>query len=145
MELRVAEHGSALYQTSVDLRLRVLRWPLGLDFTSEELAAEASDEHLVAVDDDRVIAVAVATPLGDGVVKMRQVAVDPEWQGKGVGKALVRFFEERAVANGFNKIVLSAREPAVQFYLPLGYSVEGEPFEEVTIPHRKMIKWLSAP
>ena len=41
---------------------------------------------------------------------------------------------------GYKKIVLSARDTAVAFYLSLGYSIEGEIFEEVGIPHQSMFK-----
>ena len=55
---------------------------------------------------------------------------------------MVRFSEELAIDKGFDKMVLSARDTAVSFYLRLGYELVGEPFEEVTIPHRKMLKLL---
>jgi predicted GNAT family N-acyltransferase len=38
--------------------------------------------------------------------------------------------------------VLHARTGAEGFYLRLGYAKEGEPFEENTIPHIRMVKWL---
>jgi ribosomal protein S18 acetylase RimI-like enzyme len=71
---------------------------------------------------------------------MRQVAVSDKHQGLGVGRALVDFSEKYAGDNGYSKISMHARESAVGFYLKLGYEVEGEPFEEVTIPHRSMFK-----
>jgi predicted GNAT family N-acyltransferase len=39
-------------------------------------------------------------------------------------------------------MILHARATAVPFYLRLGYTVVGEPFEEVGIPHRGMEKAL---
>jgi len=39
-------------------------------------------------------------------------------------------------------MILSARDTAIPFYERLKYNVEGEPFEEVTIPHRLMAKNL---
>jgi len=39
-------------------------------------------------------------------------------------------------------MVLHAREAAIPFYLRLGYELEGEPFTEVGIPHRRMVKLL---
>ena len=43
---------------------------------------------------------------------------------------------------GGRLLTLHARETAVAFYLRLGYRVVGEPFVEVTIPHRTMEKLL---
>jgi len=40
-------------------------------------------------------------------------------------------------------MLLHARETAVSFYTELGYEVFGEPFVEVTVPHRKMRKTLT--
>jgi predicted GNAT family N-acyltransferase len=37
---------------------------------------------------------------------------------------------------------MHARQTAVGFYQKLGYSITGEPFEEVTIPHYIMEKAL---
>lgn len=142
LEFVLAEHGSAFYAQEVALRRRVLREPLGLDFTPEQLEAEKRDLHLVAVDDGRVVGCLVLTPLGGGAVQMRQVAVEPSWQGKGVGKRLVETSEALARERGYAEMVLHARETAVDFYLKQGYRVRGEPFIEVTIPHREMFKLI---
>jgi predicted GNAT family N-acyltransferase len=42
----------------------------------------------------------------------------------------------------YTTIILNARETAVKFYISLGYEIYGEPFVEVTLPHRKMKKTL---
>ncbi|MBK8920805.1 MAG: GNAT family N-acetyltransferase [Saprospirales bacterium] len=83
------------------------------------------------------------TPLNAETVKMRQVAVAQQCQGTGIGKALVQASEGMARRLGFKKITLHARETAVPFYLKLGYSIAGERFEEVTIPHFRMEKPLA--
>lgn len=142
LELALAEHGSALYEAEVALRRKVLREPLGLDFSAEQLIAEKDDLHLVALAGGRVVGCLVLTPLSDGAVQMRQVAVEPDWRGKGVGKRLVEMSEAIARQRGFREIVLHARETAVDFYLKQGYQVRGEPFIEVTIPHREMFKLI---
>ncbi|MFN4080100.1 MAG: GNAT family N-acetyltransferase, partial [Saprospiraceae bacterium] len=84
------------------------------------------------------------TPQNPEVFKMRQVAVAPEAQGKGVGAKLVSASEQLARQLGARRIALHARETAVPFYLKLNYQIEGEPFEEVGIPHRYMVKELRA-
>ncbi|CAN5647639.1 GNAT family N-acetyltransferase [soil metagenome] len=137
MTVREVTHGTPDYEALIDLRRRVLRQPLGLDFTPEELAAEADQKHFGLYQDGRLTAVCAAIPLQDGARKIRQVAVEPKEQGKGYGAALMKAVEERTA-----EIVLHARDTAVPFYLRLGYAIEGEPFEEVGIPHRRMRKRL---
>ena len=71
---------------------------------------------------------------------MRQVAVDPDLQSRGVGSLLVSHSEAVARAKGFKKIELHARDTAVQFYKKLGYTVSGSVFKEVGIDHYYMDK-----
>jgi len=140
MDFKVADFASPEQLASIELRRRVLRWPLGLDFTPEQLANEVHELHLVAMNGDQLLACLVLTPQSKDVIKMRQVAVEPDIQGKGIGRQLVEFSEAVAKEKGFSKMVLHARDTAVPFYLRLNYEIEGEPFEEVSIPHRKMVK-----
>lgn len=134
-------HGSPEYDAEVMLRRRVLRWPLGREYSEDDLAQEASDVHIVGFLGNEPVACALLTDL-EGVAKMRQVAVDAPHQGQGLGKQLVDAFEAEARARGYREVVLNARETAVPFYISCGYSLEGEPFEEVGIPHRRMRKAL---
>jgi predicted GNAT family N-acyltransferase len=55
---------------------------------------------------------------------------------------MVEWSEKRAGELGAAKMILHARESAIPFYLRLGYRVEGEPFVEVGIPHRAMVRDL---
>ncbi len=141
IEVREIAHGSPEYVGEVALRRRVLRHPLGLDFTDEELAAEVTDFHLVAVLDSEVVGCLVLTPKGESV-KMRQVAVSETLQRSGVGRRMVTLSEELGRREGFAEMVLNARATAVPFYLSLGYELVGDEFVEVGIPHRKMRKPL---
>lgn len=131
------------YDESVALRYEVLRKPLGLEFTTEQLAAEWSDIHLAAFDGQgKMVGILLLTPQNEQVVKMRQVAVAPNQQGRGVGAALVEASENMAKSLNFNKLTLNARETALPFYQRLGYQTLGDRFEEVGIPHFKMEKHL---
>lgn len=144
--LRIFEikFGTPEYDEAVRLRYEVLRKPLGLEFTPEQLAAEFDQRHLVAAAGNGVILGYLnLTPVDAGTVKMRQVAVAPQAQGQGVGTALVHRSEALAARLGFQQIVLHARETAVPFYLRLGYEQVGDRFEEVGIAHFKMKKQLS--
>lgn len=137
---KIVEFGSHLYKESIDLRDKVLRQPLGLQFSKEELAQENDSYHLVYVEEGRVIGVIVLRPLSVTIFKMRQVAIAMDWQRKGIGQSLVRFSEDFACSKGIHKITLHARDTAVLFYLKLGYHKVGEPFTEVGIKHFKMEK-----
>jgi predicted GNAT family N-acyltransferase len=142
MELRRIQHNTPEYEHVVALRRRVLRAPLGLDFTPEQLAAEADDIHLAGFEGETPVACLILAPVSAQEFKMRQVAVAPERQGERLGSRLVEYCETVARAAGCVQITLHARETAVLFYLRAGYEIVGEPFEEVTVPHRKMMKWL---
>ena len=137
------EFGTPEYDETVRLRDDVLRKPLGLSFTAEQLAAEYNSLHLIATDAaGRLIACLILAPGSAAEIKMRQVAVHPDLQGRGVGTALVQAAEALASEAGFREMVLHARETAVAFYRKLGYLTEGDRFEEVRIPHFKMRKML---
>lgn len=137
------EFGTPEYDEAVQLRYEVLRKPLGLVFTPEQLAAEYSDHHLAAFTAaGALVGYLNLTPVDDQTIKMRQVAVAPGLQGRGIGNALVAASEDLARRLGFHSMVLHARETAVPFYLKVGYAVAGDRFEEVTIPHFKMEKEL---
>jgi ribosomal protein S18 acetylase RimI-like enzyme len=135
-------HGSDAHGASVALRREVLRKPLGLDFTDEELEEERSDYHLICQEDGELVGCLVLAPQSRDEVRMRQVAVSPETRGRGIGRALTEFAEDFARRQGFARMTLHARTTAVRFYEKLGYERVGEEFEEVTIPHWTMQKRL---
>lgn len=132
------------FDEAVRLRTDVLRKPLGLVFTPEQLAEEYDQRHLGAYDDQgQLLGCLSLVPLDEHVWKMRQVAVAEAAQGKGVGTKLVGYSEALARREGLRLITLHARESAVPFYLKLDYQVVGERFEEVSIPHFKMEKHIA--
>ena len=143
LQIYFIEFATPEYDEMVRLRYDVLRAPLGLSFTVEQLEKEYSDVLLGAYDDRNILSgCLILTHLNSEVLKMRQVAVAFEKQGFGVGKELVRASEAFALAKNYKKIELNARHNAVPFYLKMAYTLVGEIFSEVGIEHRKMEKIL---
>lgn len=140
--IKIIEFGSDLYHESIELRRLVLRLPLGLDFNSDELLAENNQIHFVYIQNQKVEGVLLLNPTDNNILKMRQVAVSPEQQGQGIGQKMVNFSEKWGIQNQYKRIELHARKTAVPFYFGLKYELEGDEFEEVGIPHFKMVKNL---
>jgi predicted GNAT family N-acyltransferase len=128
------------FDAAIQLRHRVLRAPLDLVFSTQEIANEHAWLHFGYWVEDELVGYLQMVPLGNNVWKMRQVAVDASVQGRGIGSKLVACTEAAMVPLGCQKISLHARMAAVPFYLRLGYVTEGDEFTEVGIPHLKMSK-----
>lgn len=142
IDIQIVEYNSVLQKKSVELRYKVLREPLRLVYTEEQLAEEKDEIHIIALQDDNVVGVVVLKKLDNFVLKMRQVAVDSNLQKSGIGKKMVVFSEQYALQNGFSSIELHARDAAKDFYLKLDYHIVGDMFVEVGIPHFEMKKVL---
>jgi len=142
MALKLIDHGSENYRQMVDLRLQVLRKPLGLDFTEADLAAEKNDILIGVFDDDKLEACCVLTETDPKTVRLRQMAVGAALQGMGIGRALMSFAENIARDHGYRRLTMHARKSALGFYEKNGYKVCSDEFEEVTIPHYVMEKEL---
>ena len=136
------QHGSGEYEQMVALRHQLLRKPLGLHFSAEELANEKNNILLAYTDDGIMEACSMLVKQDDRMVRLRQLAVLSGLQGKGIGRAMVQFAENLARDNRFQKIIMHARQDSIHFFEKLGYEVQSEPFIELTIPHVVMGKEL---
>ena len=134
--------GSEWYALTVALRYDILRKPIGLHFTAEQLSTEDKEFHIAYIEDGKVLGCLILTPKENGTIKMRQVAVAANQQGKGIGKKMVIYSEIFSKEKGFTTMDLNARKTAIPFYLSMSYKVIGDEFEEVTIPHFRMVKEL---
>ena len=138
------DFGSTRYEQLVELRYKILLEPLGLKFLDSHRDKEINYLHIGCIEnlDDKLIGGMMLIPLDNETIRMMQVTVDTKYQGEGVGRDLVAYAEKRAKEAGYKKIVMHAMLTVIGFYEKLGYSQEGEIFEERGITFAKMIKSL---
>jgi len=137
-----APHGSDLYRQGVALREQILRKPLGLSVSDEELAEDAMRQHFCAVEFGVVIGTVSLRPLDEATLHLKQMAVSEARRDSQFGARLLAHAEAWGAGAGFDLMIAHARVGAEGFYFKHGYAQEGEPFEEHTIPHVRVIKRL---
>lgn len=142
MALKIIDHGSVEYQQMVKLRDAILRKPLGLGFTPEDLEKEKDNMLIGAFEDERMLGCCMLVEEQPDIVRLRQMAVLNDLQGKGIGRALMNFAENIARDRGYKIIRMHARNNSVGFYEKVGYKIKGAQFIEITIPHYVMEKEL---
>jgi len=142
MALKIIDHGTREYQQMVKLREDILRKPLGFSFLPAELEAEKDNMLIAAFEDDRMLGCCMLVEESPGIIRLRQMAVLNDLQGKGIGRALIQFAENIARDHGYKTIIMHARKHAIGFYEKVGYKTRGDEFIEVSIPHLAMEKQL---
>ena len=142
MALKILDHGSAEYRQMVKLRDDMLRKPLGLGFSESELESEKDNMLIAAFEDEDILGCCMLVEENPTTVRLRQMAVLNDLQGKGIGRALMNFAENLARDRGYKILSMHARKNAVGFYEKMGYEITSDEFTEVTIPHYLMEKKL---
>ena len=142
MALKIIDHGSKEYQQMVKLRNDILRKPLGMALSPEELEKEKNEILIGAFEEEKMLGCCMLVSIDPRICRLRQMAVLNTLQGKGIGRALLSFAENIARDRGFKLITMHARKSAAGFYERLGYKVCGDEFAELTIPHYVVEKSL---
>jgi N-acetylglutamate synthase-like GNAT family acetyltransferase len=142
MALKQIDHGSKEYLQMVNLRDNVLRRPLGLTFSHDELLLEKEEILIVCTDEEVILGCCMLVKVDDETLRLRQMAVAPNLHGKGIGASIINFAENLATDKGFKKITMHARDTAIGFYEKFGYKIIGNQFIEVNTPHHVMEKLL---
>lgn len=113
----------------VALRYTILRepWKQAIDTASDTLE-ESSVNAFIADSDGKIIACGRLQENEGKIGQVRYMAVDTNYQGKGLGKLILQFLEQKARTLHLRKIELQARENAVKFYEANGYTIKEKSF-----------------
>jgi len=144
INIKTILYNSAAHKQMIDLRNDILRKPLGLSFTPADFQKEQQNILIGAFEVNKIVGCCVLTKVNERTIQLRQMAVNNEFQGKGVGKQIVQYAEKIAQEEKYETIMMHARSVAVSFYKKLGYAIEGNEFMEVSIPHFMMKKNLKS-
>jgi len=71
MPIRQIDHGTKEYLQMVDLRNEILRKPLDLTFTEEELENEKDDILIGAFEEEKILGCCLLTRIDDNSVRLR--------------------------------------------------------------------------
>ena len=132
---------SSIYEDSLLIRQSVFISEQHVNPAIEIDDKEKDCVHLVAYNQqEKAVATARLFSLSPSSFKIQRVAVVKELRGKKYGNAIMKKIEEIAKEKHIKKLVLGAQNYAIPFYEKLGYSPEGEEYEEAGILHRHMKK-----
>lgn len=115
--------------TIINLRYDILRMPWNQPKETSSDGMEDTAINAFIEDNGNAIACGRLQDNGAGVGQIRFMAVDANYQGKGLGKLIVAKLEAEAKRIGLTTIELQARENAVEFYKSQGYVVKETSFK----------------
>lgn len=134
---------------TLPLRSKVLRWGWAPEKCRFAEDGQQGSFHVGYFDDERLIGVASFFSIGfenieEPGFQLRGMAVDEQYQGKGIGKRIIQFAEEKIKSDpAITHIWCNARKVAYKFYESQGFGYVSEEFEIPTVgPHRMMLKTL---
>ena len=143
MPIKQIDHGTKEYKQMIDLRYAILRKPLNLSFEAAELDREKNDILIAVFEEDIILGCCLLTKIDKHCMRLRQMAVQNNLQGKGIGASMMNYAENVARDAGYRRLTMHARKSAIGFYEKLGYKLHGGEFLELAIPHYLMEKKIS--
>lgn len=142
------------FRAVVALRTRVFGVEQGLvgadvidDDDARSLHAMAEIEQrdqTIVVGTGRLTLASTVDHFGCEQAQIAWVATLPEWRGRGVGGAVMRFLLDEADAMRAPSVLVSAQLHAAGLYRRFGFKPSGQRFEVGGIPHQLMVRRLQS-
>ena len=125
-------------------RWKILRKPIVKNISSLKDKFEKSAFHLIGIKEEEIVACGRLHFNNKDEAQVRYMAVAQDLQGIGIGKEVLRLLEKNAKKNNAKKIVLNARDHAIDFYKVSGYKIVKKYYgSDTDIPHTTMEKNIS--
>jgi len=125
------------------VRWEVLRKPWNQPQGSERDELDKTAFHVAAFDGDKVVGCGRLHFNNAEEAQIRYMAVDENYQGRGIGTKILAELEKIARENGAKTIIGNARDSALEFYRKYGCEVEGKGHTLFgAVPHSKISKKL---
>lgn len=121
IEIRTPQNESEWSQYYL-MRYNVLRKPLNQPLGSERNEGDSTGVHFALFDNNILRAIARLDSVDKTTAQVRFVAVDTAVQKSGFGKLIMNAVEEFSIKRGDSKMILHARDYALDFYSKLGYT-----------------------
>jgi GNAT superfamily N-acetyltransferase len=103
-----------------DYPKKIIEYQLTEHYTPEWIKNTLKDKYFIIAKVDNHI-------VGTGALKeneIRSMFVDPDYQHQGIGKAIIKNLEERALQQGYEGILLESSITGIEFYKKLDYVVK---------------------
>ena len=124
-------------------RWEILSKPIGKSIDSLKDEYEDSSYHLIGVIDNKIIACGRLHFNNAYEAQIRYMAIDENFQRKGIGVKIIELLEAEAKKKRINKIILNARNHVIEFYEKSGYkAVRKYEGSDTGIPNTTMEKIL---
>ena len=148
MTVRIAHRGSKEWEAVKAIRTQVFIEEQHCPCELEWDRYEEISRHVLGLLDGEPMAAARWRMLAyrqRPTARLERFSVLRGYRGKGYGKALVSWVIEDARRAGFGEYILHAQLHLENFYRSFGFRTVGDPFEEVGIPHIRMVRCDSSP
>ncbi|MHC1691422.1 MAG: GNAT family N-acetyltransferase [Sphaerochaetaceae bacterium] len=133
-ELR-QNHERHLLLDCLNIREQVFCEEQGVSYLIDQDGKDNESGHILLWDQDTPIGTLRFRKTGEGL-KLERIAVLKPFRGLHYGKALViAGIQAARNAGNTEPVYLHAQKPACEFYLGMGFTIEGETFMEAEIPH----------
>lgn len=135
------------YINSMKVRAEVFIKEQGISYEDEIDETDGSIfDYYVAYKDHKPVATARIRQTEERKFELGRLAVLKEYRSQGIGFKLMRYIE-KMISHMLTPITieLHAQERALDFYIKLGYKINGARYEEVGIPHIPLAKAIEKP
>jgi len=120
------------------IRTRVFQIEQGVDAALEFDGLDANATHFLAYMGQDAVGTCRIRFITPQRAKMERLAVLPESRKYGIGRKIVETVLEFLANKNITSLQIHAQTAVVGFYQKLGFTTQGEEFEEAGIPHIKM-------
>ena len=142
MALKIIDHGSREYQQMVQLRNDILRKPLRLTFTPEELEKEKDEILIGAFEEEKMLGCCMLIMVDPATVRLRQMAVLNNLQGKGHRKSINAVCRKHRPRPRFQKNHHACPQVSCGFLRKIRIPGLWRGIRRSTLPHYEMQKKL---
>lgn len=100
---------------------------LQADPSVEQIQKYLPESHCFTANlSDKVVAVLVLLPENRETLEIKNIAVTPEWQRKGIGTQLLKFTEDFATENGYRQLIIGTGNSSInqlELYQKAGFGI----------------------